>query len=59
MSSKSHSGLSGLSKIFGRRGSVEDDRSVGTSSTVETVEEEDDAMVMMSSKDKGKARVQE
>ncbi|KAL1594757.1 hypothetical protein SLS59_008569 [Nothophoma quercina] len=59
--SRSHNGLSGLSKIFGRRNSVEDDRSVSTSSTVETVEEEEDAdaMVMKSSKNKGKARAQE
>ncbi|KAF9700136.1 hypothetical protein EKO04_001584 [Ascochyta lentis] len=60
--SKSHNGLSGLSKIFGRRSSVEDDRSVSTSSTVESVrEEEDDAdvMVMRSTKDKGKGKAQE
>ncbi|KAF1931430.1 uncharacterized protein M421DRAFT_347307 [Didymella exigua CBS 183.55] len=45
--SRSHNGLSGLSKIFGRRSSVEDDRSVSTSTTVESVQEEDaDAMVM-------------
>lgn len=63
--SRSHNGLSGLSKIFGRRGSVEDDRSVtgSTSTTVESVQEEDDddvdAMVMRSSKGKGKARATE
>jgi len=58
--SRSHSGLSGLSKIFGRRASVEDDRSVGTASTtVESVmEEEEDAdvMVMRSTRGKGKER---
>ena len=60
--SRSHNGLSGLSKIFGRRGSVEDDRSVSTSTTVESVQEEEDdgdAMVMRSTKGKGKARAQE
>ncbi|KAL1653855.1 hypothetical protein SLS61_003640 [Didymella pomorum] len=60
--SRSHNGLSGLSKIFGRRGSVEDDRSVSTSTTVESVQEEDDdadAMVMRSTKGKGKERAQE
>ncbi|KAF2626211.1 hypothetical protein BU25DRAFT_459747 [Macroventuria anomochaeta] len=59
--SRSHNGLSGLSKIFGRRSSVEDDRSVSAASTVESVREEEDgdAMVMKSSKDKGKARAQE
>lgn len=59
--SRSHNGLSGLSKIFGRRNSVEDDRSVSTSSTVESVKEEDDGevMVMRSTKDKGKAKAQE
>ncbi|KAJ4983914.1 hypothetical protein SVAN01_10600 [Stagonosporopsis vannaccii] len=64
MGSRSHNGLSGLSKIFGRRASVEDDRSVSgsTSTTVESVlEEEDDgeAMVMRSSKGKGKERALE
>ncbi|KAF3050122.1 hypothetical protein E8E11_007690 [Didymella keratinophila] len=57
--SRSHSGLSGLSKIFGRRGSVEDDRSVSTSTTVESVQEEEDdadAMVMRSTNGKGKER---
>ncbi|KAJ4332775.1 hypothetical protein N0V87_008133 [Didymella glomerata] len=60
--SRSHNGLSGLSKIFGRRGSVEDDRSVSTSTTVESVQEEEDdadAMVMRSTKGKGKERVLE
>lgn len=60
--SRSHSGLSGLSKIFGRRSSVEDDRSVSTSTTVESVREEEDdgdAMVMRTTKDKGKERAQE
>ncbi|KAJ4381573.1 hypothetical protein N0V86_002937 [Didymella sp. IMI 355093] len=55
--SKSHTGLSGLSKIFGRRSSVGDDRSVSTSTTVESVQEEEDdadAMVMRSTKGKGK-----
>lgn len=59
--SRSHSGLSGLSKIFGRRPSVEDDRSVTTATTVESVQEEEDedVMEMRSSKGKGKARAQE
>ncbi|KAJ4350576.1 hypothetical protein N0V95_004625 [Ascochyta clinopodiicola] len=59
--SRSHNGLSGLSKIFGRRNSVEDDRSVSTSSTVESVREEEDAdvMVMRSTKDKGKGKAQD
>lgn len=59
--SRSHSGLSGLSKIFGRRTSIDDDGSVGTGSTaVESVleEEEEDAdvMVMRSTRGKGKER---
>jgi hypothetical protein len=55
--SRSVNGLSGLSKIFGRRGSVEDDRSV---STVESVKEEEDgdAMVMRSAREKGKGKAQ-
>jgi len=59
--SRSHNGLSGLSKMFGRRSSVEDDRSVSTASTVDSVREEEDgeAMVMRSSKGKGKARATE
>ncbi|KAF3006512.1 hypothetical protein E8E13_005055 [Curvularia kusanoi] len=61
--SRSHSGLSGLSKIFGRRASVEDDRSVSTTSTnVESVQEEEedaDVMVMRSTKGKGKERAHE
>ena len=57
MGSKSHSGLSGLSKMFGRRGSVEDNRSVSTSSTVESVQEDGEGEEMvMKSKGKGKAR---
>lgn len=61
MGSRSHNGLSGLSKMFGRRGSVEDDRSVTTSTTVESVQEEDDAEegMVMRSKGKGKGRAQE
>lgn len=55
--------MSGLSKIFGRRASVEDDRSVTTASTtVESVQEEEedaDVMVMRSLKGKGKDRAQE
>lgn len=59
--SRSHNGLSGLSKIFGRRNSVEDDRSVSTASTVESVQEEEEGegMIMRSAKGKGKARAEE
>ena len=59
--SRSHNGLSGLSKIFGRRSSVEDDRSVSTSSTVESVREDEDgdAMVMRNTRNKGKGKAEE
>lgn len=60
--SRSHNGLSGLSKIFGRSSSAEDDRSVSTSTTVESVQEEEDdadAMVIRCSKSKGRERAQE
>ncbi|KAF1352732.1 hypothetical protein EJ07DRAFT_159174 [Lizonia empirigonia] len=59
--SRSHNGLSGLSKIFGRRNSVEDNRSISISSTVESMKEEEDSevIVMQSMKDKGKAKAQE
>lgn len=56
--SRSHSGLSGLSKIFGRRASVEDDRSTASTTVESVLEEEEDAdvMVMRSTKGKGKER---